>query len=57
MAIIGEKIGHVAVTKEESLELLREFHKQMQERKKELSERLKSGLDKDYRDFNFPPRY
>ncbi|WP_270661139.1 hypothetical protein [Streptococcus anginosus] len=56
MAIIGEKIGHVAITKEESLELLREFHQHMQERKQELSDLLKSGLDKDYRDFNLQPR-
>ena len=56
MAIIGEKIGHVAITKEESHKLLRDFHQQMQERKQELSDLLKSGLDRDYRDFNLPPR-
>ncbi|MEW4355111.1 hypothetical protein AB1I63_09735 [Streptococcus pneumoniae] len=55
MAVIGRMIGNIAVTKQESLLLLREFHKKMEERKKEISPLLETGLEKDYTDFNLEP--
>lgn len=55
MANIGELVGESAASKQEIIELLDKFFSSMTRRKKELKEKLKMGLDKDYSDFGLKP--
>ncbi|WP_170237727.1 FtsK/SpoIIIE domain-containing protein [Streptococcus hyovaginalis] len=52
---LGKDIGHVAVSIDESRQLLKDYLTAMEEREKILSPMQKQGLDKDYKFFGMTP--
>lgn len=55
MANVGDLLGSSAKSKSEIITLIDKFFAEMTVRKNDLKEKLKSGLDKDYSDFELDP--